>query len=38
MKQFTEVNADASGTVVRYLVDNEGQVEPGQPILLIETA
>ena len=38
MKQFTEVHADAGGKVVRFLVDNEAPVEPGQPILLIETA
>ncbi len=38
MKQFTEVQADASGKVVRFLVDNEGAIEPGQPLLLIETA
>ena len=37
MKQFTEVNADASGKVVRFLVENEAPIEPGQPILLIET-
>jgi acetyl-CoA carboxylase biotin carboxyl carrier protein len=38
MKQFTEVQADTSGKVVRFLVDNEGAIEPGQPLLLIETA
>jgi acetyl-CoA carboxylase biotin carboxyl carrier protein len=38
MKQFTEVNADASGTVVRFLVENEAPVEAGDPVLLIETA
>jgi acetyl-CoA carboxylase biotin carboxyl carrier protein len=38
MKQFTEVHADAAGKVVRFLVDNEAPVEPGQAILLIETA
>jgi acetyl-CoA carboxylase biotin carboxyl carrier protein len=37
MKQFTEVHADADGQVVRFLVENEGAVEPEQPILLIET-
>jgi biotin carboxyl carrier protein len=37
MKQFTEVHADAAGTVVRFLVENEAPIEPGQPILLIET-
>ncbi|MGC1354787.1 MAG: acetyl-CoA carboxylase [Xanthobacteraceae bacterium] len=38
MKQFTEVNADASGKVVRFLVENEAPVEAGDPVLLIETA
>ena len=38
MKQFTEVHADADGKVVSFLVENEGAVEPEQPILLIETA
>ena len=37
MKQFTEVHADADGKIVRFLVDNEGPVEPEQPLLLIET-
>jgi acetyl-CoA carboxylase biotin carboxyl carrier protein len=38
MKQFTEVHADAAGKIARFLVDNEAPVEPGQPILVIETA
>ena len=38
MKQFTEIHADASGKVVRFLVENEGPVEPEQPVMLIETA
>lgn len=38
MKQFTEVQADAGGKVVRFLADNEAAVEPGQPLLLIETS
>jgi biotin carboxyl carrier protein len=37
MKQFTEIHADADGRVLRFLVENEGAVEPAQPILLIET-
>ena len=37
MKQFTEINADASGTVVRFLIENEAPIEPGDPVLLIET-
>jgi acetyl-CoA carboxylase biotin carboxyl carrier protein len=38
MKQFNEVPADAAGKVVRFLVENEDAVEPGQPLLIIETA
>ena len=38
MKQFTEIQADASGKITRFLVDNEAAVEPGQPVMLIETA
>jgi acetyl-CoA carboxylase biotin carboxyl carrier protein len=38
MKQFTEVQADAAGKIVRFFVENEDAVEPGQPLLLIETA
>jgi biotin carboxyl carrier protein len=38
MKQFTEVNADAAGTVVRFLIENEQPVEAGEPLLLIETS
>jgi acetyl-CoA carboxylase biotin carboxyl carrier protein len=37
MKQFTEVQADADGKVVRFLVDDEAAIEPEQPILLMET-
>jgi acetyl-CoA carboxylase biotin carboxyl carrier protein len=38
MKQFTEIQADTGGKVVRFLVDNEAAVEPGQPVLVLETA
>jgi acetyl-CoA carboxylase biotin carboxyl carrier protein len=38
MKQFSEVQADTAGKVVRFLVENEGTVEPGQPLVMIETA
>jgi len=38
MKQFSEVTADKSGKVVRFLVDNEAPVEPGQALVLIETS
>jgi len=37
MKQFTEVQADAEGKVLRFLVENEGAIEPGQALLVIET-
>jgi biotin carboxyl carrier protein len=33
MKSFIEVHADASGAIVRFLVDNEEPVMAGQPIL-----
>lgn len=36
MKQFTEIHADAGGKIVRFLIENEGPVEPEQPVLLIE--
>lgn len=36
MKMFNEVQADAGGLVVRYLVENEAPVEAGQPLLVIE--
>ncbi|MCU0869320.1 MAG: acetyl-CoA carboxylase [Burkholderiales bacterium] len=38
MKQFSEVQVEVGGTLVRFLVDNEAPVEPGQPLALIETA
>ncbi len=38
MKQFTEIHADAGGKIVRFLVENEAPIEPGQAVLLIETA
>ncbi len=37
MKQFTEIHADTRGRILRFLVDNEEAVEPGQPLLLVET-
>jgi acetyl-CoA carboxylase biotin carboxyl carrier protein len=30
MKQFSEVTAEAAGRLVRFAVDNEAPVEPGQ--------
>jgi acetyl-CoA carboxylase biotin carboxyl carrier protein len=38
MKQFTEIHADAAGKIVRFLIENEAPIEPGQAVLLIETA
>jgi len=38
MKQFSEVCADASGTVTAFLVEDAEPVEPGQVLLRIETA
>ena len=38
MKQFSEVYADAGGKVVRFLVEREAPVEPGQALVLIETS
>lgn len=32
MKNFTPVKADVSGKLVRFLVENEGVVAPGQPL------
>ncbi len=37
MKQFSEVCADASGTVTAFLVQDAEPVEPGQVLLRIET-
>ena len=36
MKQFSEVQAEVAGRVVRFLVEDEDAVEPGQPLVLIE--
>ncbi len=38
MKQFSEVCADVSGTVVAFLVEDAEAVEPGQALLRIETS
>lgn len=37
MKQFSEVCADVSGTVIEFLVEDADSVEPGQALLRIET-
>ena len=36
MKSFNEVKADASGRIVKFLVDNEDAVMAGQPVAEIE--
>jgi acetyl-CoA carboxylase biotin carboxyl carrier protein len=37
MKQFHEIVADAAGTVGTFLVENEGTVDAGQPIVPLAT-
>lgn len=36
MKQFTEIKADSSGTLTEFKVHNEGTVNPGDVIAVIE--
>ena len=36
MKMFHEVKADCEGTAVKFLVENEGAIKAGQPLLEIE--
>jgi acetyl-CoA carboxylase biotin carboxyl carrier protein len=38
MKQFSEIRADAAGTLVRFAVDDYGTVNPGDVIAVIEVA
>lgn len=38
MKQFSEVQSDVAGRIVRFAVENEAPVEPGQAIAIVETA
>lgn len=38
MKQFSEVQSEVAGRIVRFVVDNEAPVEPGQVLALVETA
>ncbi|SMX72196.1 MULTISPECIES: acetyl-CoA carboxylase [unclassified Brevibacterium] len=38
MKQFSEVKADVAGTVREFKVDNEGMVNPGDVIAVIDEA
>ena len=37
MKTFNEVESDVSGTLVKYLVENEESVESGQALATVET-
>lgn len=37
MKQFSDLTADAQGTLVRFCVEDSEPVEPGQVIAIIET-
>ena len=37
MKSFNEVKAEVSGTVVKFLVDNEDPVMAGQPLVEIDS-
>lgn len=37
MKSYHDVKAGVSGTVKEFLVENEGEVEPGQGVVVIET-
>lgn len=36
MKSFNEVKADAGGTVIKFLIENEDAVMAGQPLLELE--
>jgi acetyl-CoA carboxylase biotin carboxyl carrier protein len=36
MKNFQPVEADASGTLAEYLVDNEDEVEAGQAVAVVD--
>ena len=36
MKSFNEVRADAAGRLIRYLVNHESEVMPGEPIAEID--
>jgi len=38
MKQFSEVNAEVAGRLVKFHIDNESSVEAGTPLADIETA
>ena len=36
MKQFSEVQSEVAGRIVRFLVDNDAPVEPGQALVVVE--
>ena len=36
MKSFNEVRADAAGRLIRYLVNHESEVMPGEPVAEID--
>lgn len=38
MKQFSEVQSEVAGRIVRFLVDNDAPVEPGQALVVVEIA
>ncbi|MGD8428940.1 MAG: acetyl-CoA carboxylase [Ectothiorhodospiraceae bacterium] len=37
MKSYHEIKAGAAGTIKSFLVDNEGDVDPGQGLVVIES-
>lgn len=38
MKQFTEVTADVTGTLIKFHVDNDSPIDPGMPLADIDVA
>ena len=38
MKSFHQIPAGASGTLVEFLVEDEDEVDAGQPVAVVETA
>ena len=38
MKQFSELTSQIAGRIVRFVVDDEAPIEPGQAVALVETA
>jgi biotin carboxyl carrier protein len=37
MKSFHHITAGATGTIVEFLVENEDEVDAGQPVAVVET-